>query len=179
MSGRLKDLIIIRGRNYYPDDIESAVYQGRPALRPGGAAAFTLHADGDDTKLIVVAEVQRTVSASPRDAQPSNALLAEVRAQIADLFGLRLAQLVLIRPGSIPKTSSGKLRRRHCRELLLADQLDRAEIHQPEAASRRARGAGDRTGGGVMRATTSKAPSSAKSPAFSGARRRSRSLRAR
>ena len=132
VSGRLKDLIIIRGRNYYPDDIESAVYQGRPALRPGGAAAFTLSAHGDETKLMVVAEVQRTFL--PRlEARTYRALLAEVRAQISDTFGLRLADLVLIRPGSIPKTTSGKLRRRYCRELYLSDQLDRAEIQQPEA----------------------------------------------
>jgi acyl-CoA synthetase (AMP-forming)/AMP-acid ligase II len=131
VSGRLKDLIIIRGRNYYPDDIESAVYQGRPALRPGGAAAFTLHADGDETKLVVVAEVQRTFL-SRLEPQTYRSLLADVRAQIADCFGLRLANLVLIRPGGIPKTSSGKLRRRHCRELHLNDQLDRAEIREPQ-----------------------------------------------
>ena len=133
VSGRLKDLIIIRGRNYYPDDIESAVYQGRPALRPGGAAAFTLHADGDETRLVVVAEVQRTFLSRLETQAPIRSLLADVRAQIADSFGLRLANLILIRPGAIPKTSSGKLRRRHCRELHLNDQLDRAEIRQPEA----------------------------------------------
>jgi len=131
VSGRLKDLIIIRGRNYYPDDIESAVYQDRPSLRPGGAAAFTLHAENDDTKLVVVAEVQRTFLPC-LEKRAYHSLLAEVRAQIADMFGLRLAQLILIRPGSIPKTSSGKLRRRHCRELHQADQLDRAEIQQLE-----------------------------------------------
>jgi len=132
VSGRLKDLIIIRGRNYYPDDIETAVYQGRPALLPGGAAAFTLSTEGDETKLIVVAEVQRTFL--PRlEARAYRTLLAEVRAQVSDLFGLRLANLVLIRPGSIPKTTSGKLRRCYCRELHLKNELDRVEIRQPEA----------------------------------------------
>jgi acyl-CoA synthetase (AMP-forming)/AMP-acid ligase II len=132
VSGRLKDLIIIRGRNYYPDDIESAVYHGRPSLRPGSAVAFTSRTDGDETRLIVVAEVQRTFL--PRlEPRTYKTLLAEVRSQIADLFGLRLAQLVLIRPGSIPKTSSGKLRRRHCRDLHQSDQLERAEM-QPEAS---------------------------------------------
>jgi len=132
VSGRLKDLIIVRGRNYYPDDIESAVYQGRPALRPGGVAAFTLHEDGGETKLIIVAEVQRTFL-SRLETETYRSLLAEVRGQIADSFGLRLASLVLIRPGALPKTTSGKLRRRHCRELHLNDQLDRVEIRQPEA----------------------------------------------
>jgi acyl-CoA synthetase (AMP-forming)/AMP-acid ligase II len=133
VSGRLKDLIIIRGRNYYPDDIESAVYQGRESLRPGGAAAFTVHPDGDDTKLVVVAEVQRTFL--PRlEKRTYHQLLADVRAHIAETFGLRLAQLILIRPGSIPKTSSGKLRRRHCRDLHVNDQLERAEIRQAEVS---------------------------------------------
>jgi acyl-CoA synthetase (AMP-forming)/AMP-acid ligase II len=147
VSGRLKDLIIIRGRNYYPDDIESAVCQGRSALRPGGAAAFTLGVDGDETKLVVVAEVQRTFL--PRlEACTYRKLLAEVRAQISDLFGLRLANLVLIRPGSLPKTTSGKLRRRHCRELHLAGQLDRAEI-PPETVPQQAAQAGPLEEGGI------------------------------
>jgi acyl-CoA synthetase (AMP-forming)/AMP-acid ligase II len=132
VSGRLKDLIIIRGRNYYPHDIETAVYEDRASLRPGGAAAFTLNEGGQQTKLIVVAEVQRTFLAR-LDAGTYRTLLADVRAQISDFFGLRLADLVLIRPGSIPKTSSGKLRRRQCRELYLNDQLDRAEIREPQA----------------------------------------------
>lgn len=131
VSGRLKDLIIIRGRNYYPDDIELAVYMDRSSLRPGAAAAFTVHAEGNDAELVVIAEMQRTFL-SRLDIRTYRALLAEVRAQISDLFGLRLADLVLIRPGAMPKTSSGKLRRRHCRELYLNDQLDRAEILQPK-----------------------------------------------
>jgi len=131
VSGRLKDLIIIRGRNYYPDDIESAVYLGRPSLRPGGAAAFTMPAEGHD-KLVVVAEVQRTFL-HRLDTRAFQALLADVRGKIADLFGLRLAQLILIRPGSIPRTSSGKLRRIHCRELYQNNQLQLAEIHPLEA----------------------------------------------
>jgi len=131
VSGRLKDLIIIRGRNYYPDDIEMAVYQGRP-LRPGCSAAFTLQEDGGEAKLVVVAEVQPVLMLT-LDTNTYRTLLAEVRAQIADLFGLRLANLVLVRPGGMAKTSSGKLRRRYCRERLLANKLDLAEIQQVDA----------------------------------------------
>jgi acyl-CoA synthetase (AMP-forming)/AMP-acid ligase II len=134
VSGRLKDLIIIRGRNYYPDDLESAAYQRCQALRPGGAAAFTLSADGTETELVIVAELQRWYLPL-LDTNTHRTLVADVRAQIADLFGLRLAHLVLINPGSMPKTSSGKLRRRHCRELFQSDKLDRAEIQQPIPAA--------------------------------------------
>jgi acyl-CoA synthetase (AMP-forming)/AMP-acid ligase II len=145
VSGRLKDLIIIRGRNYYPDDIESAAYRGRPSLRPGCAAAFTLQEESADAKLVVVAEVQKAFLTN-LDTNNHRALLAEVRAQIADLFGLRLAQLVLIRPGSIPKTSSGKLRRRHCRELLMSNRLELAEIQeaQPQQQPSVSAGLGER-----------------------------------
>ena len=131
VSGRLKDLIIIRGRNYYPDDIEMAVYQGRP-LRPGCSAAFTLQEDDGEAKLVVVAEVQPVLLLT-LDTNTYRQLLAEVRAQIADLFGLRLANLVLVRPGGMAKTSSGKLRRRYTRERLLANKLDLAEIQQVDA----------------------------------------------
>jgi acyl-CoA synthetase (AMP-forming)/AMP-acid ligase II len=93
-----------------------------------------MHRDEDETKLVVVAEVQRTFL--PRlETNTFRTLLADVRAQISDLFGLRLAQLVLIRPGSIPKTSSGKLRRRYCRELHLSDRLDLARIQRPESVA--------------------------------------------
>jgi long chain fatty acid CoA FadD26 len=90
-----------------------------------------MHRDEDETKLVVVAEVQRTFL--PRlDVNSYRTLLADVRAQIADLFGLRLAQLVLIRPGFLPKTSSGKLRRHHCRDLQTSGRLELAEIRQAE-----------------------------------------------
>ena len=130
VSGRLKDLIIIRGRNYYPDDLETAVYQSNVSLRPGGAAAFTLSADGGETELIVVAEVQKWYLPL-LDTNSHPALIAEARARVADLFGLRIAQMVLVNPGGMPKTSSGKLRRRHCRDLFLAGKLDKAEIFEP------------------------------------------------
>ena len=130
VSGRLKDLIIIRGRNYYPDDLETAVYQSSVSLRPGGAAAFTLAKDGGETELVVVAEVQKWYLPL-LDTNTHATIVADARARIADLFGLRLADIVLVNPGGMPKTSSGKLRRRHCRELYSANKLDRAEINEP------------------------------------------------
>jgi acyl-CoA synthetase (AMP-forming)/AMP-acid ligase II len=130
VSVRLKDLIIIRGRNYYPDDLETAVYQSNVSLRPGGAAAFTLSADGGETELIVVAELQKWYLPL-LDTNSHPTLVADARARVADLFGLRVAQVVLINPGGMPKTSSGKLRRRHCRDLFLAGKLDVATIEEP------------------------------------------------
>jgi acyl-CoA synthetase (AMP-forming)/AMP-acid ligase II len=106
------------------------VYQSSPSLRPGGAAAFTLSDGAGETELVVVAEVQKWYLPL-LDTNTHPTLVADARARIADLFGLRVAHLVLINPGGMPKTSSGKLRRRHCRELFLAGKLDRAEIQEP------------------------------------------------
>ena len=104
---------------------------GRPSLRPGGPLRSPCTPTAT-TPLVVVAEVQRTFL--PRLETRTLSRAAGGRARpIADLFGCARYQLILIRPGSIPKTSSGKLRRRHTRELHQTDRLDRAEIQQPEA----------------------------------------------
>jgi acyl-CoA synthetase (AMP-forming)/AMP-acid ligase II len=132
ISGRLKDLIIVRGRNYYPDDLESSVYMGRSMLRPGGAAAFVSNANSEE-RLVVVAEVQRTFL-RVADARNIQQLTQKVRGQISDTFGLRLAELVLIRPGTLPKTSSGKLRRQRCRELYEGGELMRVEAVERDDA---------------------------------------------
>jgi acyl-CoA synthetase (AMP-forming)/AMP-acid ligase II len=125
ISGRLKDLIIIRGRNYYPDDIESTVYNSHPAFRPTGAAAFTMEVEGV-TQLVVVAEVQRTFL-SQLDARTSKTLLLKARQDVAEVYGLQLAELVLIKPATLPKTTSGKVRRSYCRELYRSGGLERVE----------------------------------------------------
>jgi hypothetical protein len=100
------------------------------SLRPGGAAAFTNSTDGGETQLIVVAEVQKWY-VPLLDTNTHATLIADARARIADLFGLRLSEMVLVNPGGMPKTSSGKLRRRHCRDLYLTGKLNRAEIQEP------------------------------------------------
>jgi acyl-CoA synthetase (AMP-forming)/AMP-acid ligase II len=115
VTGRLKDLIIIRGRNLYPQDIELTVERSHPALRPGCGAAFSVEINGEE-RLVVVQELERTESA---------AVLAEaVRRAVAEEHEAQVQQLVLLRAGSIPKTSSGKIQRRACRAALLGAKLD-------------------------------------------------------
>lgn len=126
ITGRLKDLIIIRGRNHYPDDIESTVCEAHEALRPGGAAAFAIEG-GEEAKLVVVAEVHRTFLGQI-DAHTRQAILIKARKRVSDIHGLRLAELVLIKPGTLPKTSSGKIRRRHCCELYRNGELSLIEV---------------------------------------------------
>src|SRR4051812_47847830 len=110
ITGRLKDLIIIRGRNYYPQDIELAAERSHPALRAGCSAAFSVEVDGAE-QLAIVLEVDRQ-HRNP-DAE---ALAGAIRMAIADQHALRVYAVVLIKHGSIPKTSSGKIQRHVCRD---------------------------------------------------------------
>ncbi|HVG08705.1 MAG TPA: AMP-binding protein, partial [Thermoanaerobaculia bacterium] len=117
ITGRRKDLLILRGGNHYPQDIERTVEASHPALVPGAAAAFAVEAGGEE-RLVVVQEVQRT----ERRTDIAE-IAAAVRAAVADEHELPLYALVLIRPGTIPKTTSGKIQRSLCREELLAGSL--------------------------------------------------------
>jgi acyl-CoA synthetase (AMP-forming)/AMP-acid ligase II len=123
VTGRLKDLIIIRGRNLYPQDIELSVERSHPALRPGCGAAFSIEL-GAEERLVVVQELERTESASPLPEETVEAIAEAVRRAVAEEHEAQVQQLVLLRAGSIPKTSSGKIQRRACRAALLAGKLD-------------------------------------------------------
>jgi len=116
IAGRLKELIILAGRNYYPHDIERTIEQAHPALRPDGGAAFSAEIDGEE-RLVVVYEVAR-----PRKHDLSEIIRA-IQAELAQQYELSAFAVVLIPTGSLPKTSSGKTRRRHCRELFLRGEL--------------------------------------------------------
>lgn len=118
LTGRLKDLIIIAGRNHYPSDIEATVAASHPALRPGACAAFAC--DGKNGEILtVVAEVERTHLAG-LDAE---ALAQAVRCAVGEAHDLSVSALHLILPATLPKTSSGKIQRAACRAALLAGTL--------------------------------------------------------
>jgi natural product biosynthesis luciferase-like monooxygenase protein len=117
VAGRLKDLIIIRGLNHYPQDIELSVERSHPALRPGCGAAFSVQASGDE-RLVIVHEVQRHHGATPDE------IFASIRKAVAEEHELEVHAITLIKAGSIPKTSSGKLQRRLCRKNFSADALE-------------------------------------------------------
>ncbi|HEY0604260.1 MAG TPA: amino acid adenylation domain-containing protein, partial [Herpetosiphonaceae bacterium] len=118
VTGRLKDLIIIRGRNHYPQDIELTVERSHYALRPGCGAAFSVAVDGEE-RLVVVQEVER----QHRKIDPAPAIQA-IRAAVAEQHELQVYGVVLIKPGSLPKTSSGKIQRRACQAKFLAGELE-------------------------------------------------------
>jgi acyl-CoA synthetase (AMP-forming)/AMP-acid ligase II/acyl carrier protein len=117
VTGRMKDVIIIRGRNYYPEDIERSVEGAHAALRAGYCAAFAIDVDDRDG-LVVVQEVEPR----RRDVDADDALRA-IRRAIAAEHELEVHAIVLGKAGQIPKTSSGKTRRSACRERYLSGQL--------------------------------------------------------
>lgn len=118
VTGRLKDLIIIRGRNHYPHDIERTVEESHPALRPGGGAAFSV-VEKDEEQLIVVQEVQLRAKNLDYDA-----VMAEIRQAVARHHGVQVFAVVLIKAGTLPKTSSGKVQRSLCRTKFLEQTFE-------------------------------------------------------
>jgi acyl-CoA synthetase (AMP-forming)/AMP-acid ligase II len=127
VTGRIKDLIIVEGRNHYPQDIELTVERSHPAIRPGCVAAFAIEVDGAE-RLAVAAELDR--QSRPREqgddrADPQLAeLLRTVRQAIAQQHELQAHTVVLLKTGTLPKTSSGKVQRHACRAGLLAGTLE-------------------------------------------------------
>ena len=121
VAGRIKDLIIIRGVNHYPQDIESTVENSHPALRPGCGAAFSIESDGEE-RLVVVQEVDNSKKAELSDITDS------IRQSVAERHELQLYAAVLVKPATIPKTSSGKIQRFECRKQFLEGKLE--EVHR-------------------------------------------------
>jgi natural product biosynthesis luciferase-like monooxygenase protein len=131
ICGRAKDLIIIRGRNYYPQDIEETASRADPALRAGSAAAFAIDAGGEE-RLVVIQEVERTAL---RTVDPAR-LGAAIARLVAEEHGVSLHALVLLKPASLPKTSSGKIQRAAARTQFLAETLDAVGAWRPGEAER-------------------------------------------
>ncbi|UKP00618.1 AMP-binding protein [Nostoc sp. UHCC 0870] len=119
VTGRIKDVIIIRGRNYYPHDIEATVSQCHQALSAYWGAAFTVEVDGEE-RLVVVQEVER----SSWRKLDEDGMITAIRGAISREFGLQVYGICLLKPGSIPKTSSGKVQRFACREGFVNSGLD-------------------------------------------------------
>jgi acyl-CoA synthetase (AMP-forming)/AMP-acid ligase II len=131
VTGRLKDLIIISGRNLYPHDIELTVEQSHAAVRPGCCVAFSVDV-ADEERLIVAAEIQRrhqpegdllngesrhySNGSTPNGRSPvdPDAVVKAIRRAVAEEHDVRVHTVVLLRAGSIPKTPSGKVQRRVC-----------------------------------------------------------------
>lgn len=121
VTGRLKDLIIVNGSKYVPQDIEEKCEQSHDALRQAGGAAFGV-SDAGGERLVVVFELKREwLRRHPEWPH----VLSSMRASVNAEYGLPLSDIVLLKPGALPRTSSGKVRRTQCRTDYLAGALER------------------------------------------------------
>ena len=116
ITGRLKDVIIIRGSNHYPQDLEYTVERSHRALRTASGAAFSIDADGAE-RLIIVHEVNDS------DSVPTEDVVASIRRSLVESHEVHPDTIILIEPRTIPRTSSGKIQRYACREAFLAGAL--------------------------------------------------------
>jgi amino acid adenylation domain-containing protein len=116
VTGRRKDLLIVRGRNVYPQDLEASAEESHPALRPGGGAAFGVEVDGEE-RVVVVHELERR-----REAEAA-AAAAAVRDRLLAEHEVAVHAVVPLRAGALPRTTSGKVRRSACRAAWLAGAL--------------------------------------------------------
>lgn len=114
ITGRLKDLIIVRGINYAPHDLESVAEESHPAIRKGAAVAFSQELS-DNVRIVVLCEIDRKY----RD--DAHNIVAAIRRAISDEFQLNLGVVSLLPVGSLHKTPSGKIQRRECRRAFEED----------------------------------------------------------
>jgi len=119
VTGRIKDLIIVRGINHYPQDIERTVQAAHPALRANCGAAFAVPERGEET-LVIVQEIERT----ERNRIDAAEMKGLIRENVTDQHELFARHIVLIRPGALPKTTSGKIQRSLSRKLWLERRLE-------------------------------------------------------
>ncbi|MCX5395501.1 fatty acyl-AMP ligase [Streptomyces sp. NBC_00102] len=129
VTGRADDLIIIDGRNMYPQDLELTVTASHPAVNAGVAAVFTVPGDGDEeVRVVAVAEMaqrRRTTDPAGTAAVPARReVVLAVRREVAEEHQVGLGDVVLLTPGRLPRTTSGKVQRRETRRLYLSGGLD-------------------------------------------------------
>ena len=119
ITGRIKDLVIIRGRNHYPQDIELTVERSHPALRPGCGAAFSVDVDGEE-QLVILQEIER----EHRMNFDADAIFSAIIGAVMKEHQIQVHAIVLLNTLSIMKTSSGKIQRRANRQAFLDNILE-------------------------------------------------------
>ena len=134
VTGRIKDVLIVRGMKHYPHDIESTAEQAHEAIRQGCCAAFSIETGGEE-RIALVAEVE-TRQAGTGAAHEIAPAIPAVRRAVADSHQIALSAVVLVNAGTLPKTTSGKLQRYLCRDAfrggglqVLAAWADHSVLH--------------------------------------------------
>ena len=143
ITGRLKDLIIIRGRNIYPQDIERTVERVVDFVKPNTCAAFSIGVDGDEALAVVIEAdraLVRAVGRRNKEREPLGAnvhtdngsrqsieaesLVSRIRKAVAEEYEIQLREVIFVMPGSFPRTTSGKVQRSACRSKMLKGELE-------------------------------------------------------
>jgi amino acid adenylation domain-containing protein len=145
VTGRIKDLIIVRGRNLYPQDIEHAVEQEVAGLRPGCSAAFPVERAGLEG-VGVACELAAAGEPDAATGPDAATAMAAIRRVVAETAQVQPAVVVLLRRGRVPKTSSGKVQRHACRRAVLHGEWGNAA---PDVVSRWDDSVPDELGGAV------------------------------
>jgi amino acid adenylation domain-containing protein len=128
LTGRCKDLLILRGHNHYPQDLELSVESSHPSLRPGAGAAFSVEREGEE-RVVLVHEVERNGKFEAAN------ILEAVRSALGREHEISPCAVVLIKALSLPKTSSGKIQRQATKQAFLEGRLDVvAEWHEKNAS---------------------------------------------
>ena len=122
ITGRIKDLLIVDGRNHYPDDIEATIQE----ITGGRVAAISVPNDRSE-QLVAIVELKKRGSSDDEVLDRLHTVKREVTSAISKSHGLRVADLVLVPPGSIPITTSGKIRRSACAERYRQDEFTRLD----------------------------------------------------
>jgi acyl-CoA synthetase (AMP-forming)/AMP-acid ligase II/alkylation response protein AidB-like acyl-CoA dehydrogenase/acyl carrier protein len=134
ITGRLKDLVIVNGRNVYPQDVEEVIEGAIDFIAPNMCAAFSVEIDGQE-RLAIVAEANRSLARAAQQQAGTGSAIDQVLVRIelaarnictliAQQFDVSVSSLVFVKPGSFPRTTSGKVQRARCRELALAGELE-------------------------------------------------------
>lgn len=118
VTGRLKDLIIIKGHNHYPNDIEQVAESSSPMFRSGGSCAFSISEDMKEN-LVIVSEVAK----SWMNSFDYESMLKVVSKNVYEYHGLKVSELILIPPLNLPKTTSGKKKRKQTKALFIENSL--------------------------------------------------------
>jgi len=124
ITGRLKDVVIIRGRNHYPQDIELTVESAHPALQSNDGAAFSVEHNSAEQLVVVQALTRSGLRHIQEDERNADEVVLAIRRAVSAAHELQVYAVVLLKPATLPKTSSGKVQRRACRSQFLAGTLN-------------------------------------------------------